>query len=80
MKNSGQLELPLVWARNMPWQGASPRLLTRGAKGLFLRRKPQKDDRFFVDPDQFDLFRAAIKGRRRYGGAPLLQEGFKDGR
>ncbi len=56
----------------VPWEGRSPRLLTRASKALFSRREPQKDDRFFVDPDQYDLFLAAIRGRPRYGGAPSL--------
>ena len=55
-----------------PWGGQSPRALTRAAKALFLRREPQKDDSFFVDPNQYDLFLAVIPGRFRYGGAPLL--------
>ena len=70
---SDQLSLELLDARvRIPWNGASPRDLTRVGLGLFLRREPQKDDRFFVDPRQYDLFRAAIPGRRRYGGAPTL--------
>ncbi len=56
----------------VPWEGRSPRDLTKGKKLLFLRQEPQKDDRYFVDPSQYDLFRAAIKGRPRYGGAPSL--------
>ena len=56
----------------VPWGGASPRELTRAYKSLFLRRKLQKDDCFFVDPNQYDLFRAAIRGRPQYGGAPSL--------
>ena len=55
-----------------PWQGQSPRALTRGSKVLFLRREPQKADRFFVDPDQYDLFRAVRKGPHQYDGAPSL--------
>jgi len=69
--NSTQLSLRLEWGRE-PWEGRSPRGLTRASKALFLRREPQKDDRFFVDPDQYDLFRAAIPGRPQYGGAPSL--------
>jgi len=57
---------------DLPWGGQSPRALTRAAKALFLRREPQKDDSFFVDPDQYDLFLAAITGRPQYGGAPSL--------
>ncbi len=68
-----QLELCLEDARvRVPWNGRSPRSLTKIQKALFLRREPQKDDRFFVDADQYDLFRAAIPGRPQYGGAPLL--------
>jgi len=71
------LEQQLVLAleddvRVVPWDGRSPRSLTRARLALFLRREPQKDERFFVDPCQRDLFRAAIQGPPRYGGAPLL--------
>jgi len=68
---SDQLSLDLGLA-DPPWGGQSPRALTRAAKALFLRREPQKDDRFFVDPDQYDMFPAAIRRRFRYGGAPSL--------
>jgi len=67
---SGQLSLRLF--SEEPWDGQAPRSLTRGRKALFLRREPQKDDSFFVDPNQYDLFLAAIPGRRQYGGAPSL--------
>ena len=74
-----QLLLGLEEGIVLPWGGRSPRSLTRVRQGLtsvdlslFSRREPQKDDRFLVDPDQYDLFRAAIPGRRRYGGAPML--------
>ena len=70
--NSSQLDL---WEREIakiPWRGMSPRSLTSCRKALFLRREPQKDDRFFVDPNQYDLFRAAIPGRPQYGGAPCV--------
>jgi len=59
----------------VPWGGASPRSLTRGRKALFLRRKPQKDERFFVDPEQYDLFRRRQrKAPWKYQGAPSLFE------
>ena len=73
--NSDQLELVIPGVlplSSIPWGGQSPRALTQAAKALFLRREPQKDDRFFVDPDQFDLFHAAMKGPLQYGGAPSL--------
>ena len=70
--NSDQFELWPSEVARLPWGGQSPRGLTRGAKVLYLRREPGKDDRFFADVDQYDLFRAAITGRHRYGGAPTV--------
>ncbi len=68
-----QLDLWQAEVMASPWQGRSPRGLTRARKFLFLRREPQKDDRKFVDQNQLDLFPAAIKLLpRSYGGAPLL--------
>jgi len=79
--NSLQLDL---WEREvavLPWRGVSPRSLTRVQISLFLSREAQKDERFFVDPDQFDLFRAAKKlPPRKYGGAPLLLPLPQEGR
>ncbi len=72
--NSYQLELAVDDVRvRIPWGGQSPRSLTKINMSLFSRREPQKDDRFFVDPNQYDQFLAAITGRPRYGGAPSLQ-------
>ena len=76
---SAQLDLWQAVLDAQPWQGKSPRELTRGYKALFLRREPQKDDRFLVGSFQHDLFHAAKEGSRRYAGAPLLFP-FKDGR
>jgi len=70
--NSTQLDLWEDEVAAMPWRGQSPRGLTRAAKALFLSHKAQKDERFFVDPEQMDLFRAAKKRPPQYGGAPLL--------
>jgi len=69
-----QFELELADRRKaVPWGGRSPRDLTReGIRRIFEARAGEKHESFFVDPDQFDLFRAAIRGRRRYGGAPTL--------
>ena len=59
--NSTQLSLRLDWG-SVPWEGRSPRhVLTMNEKALFLRREPQKDDSFFIDADQYDMFRAAKK-------------------
>ncbi len=70
--NSTQLDLWELEVGRLPWRGQSPRALTRVAMSLFLRREPQKDDRFFVDPNQIDLFLEAIPRPPQYGGAPLL--------
>jgi len=71
--NSEPLELALNDERLvLPWRGQSPRDLTRARKALFLKRERQKDERFFVDPRQFDLFEDARKGPPRYEGAPSL--------
>ena len=70
--NSTQLDMWPSEVVALPWGGRSPRSLTRAAKALFFKRERQKNDRFFVDPDQYDLFRAAIPGRPQYGGAPTL--------
>ena len=69
---SDQLDLWEDEVEAMPWRGQSPRALTRTAKALFLSESGKKHERFFVDPNQYDLFLAAIKGRFRYGGAPSL--------
>ena len=70
--NSDQLLLDFEELRALPWQGLSARVLTRSHKALFLRREPQKDDRFFVDPDQLSLFPAAKKRRMSVSAPSLL--------
>ena len=69
-----QLDLWQADLDDLPWQGQSPRALTRIAKALFLRRKPQKDDSFFADPDQLELKLAGEKAPRILRGALLLVE------
>ncbi len=60
-------------ASRVPWEGRSPRSLTRVAKALFLSHKAQKRERFFVDPYQIDLFGAGSERLPRVsGGAPSL--------
>ena len=58
----------------LPWYGKSSRSLTRGAEAVFSRREPQQLERFFVDPDQYDLFRRRRKKAPGVSspGAPLL--------
>jgi len=58
----------------LPWYGRSPRSLTRRANALFLGQPRQKHERFFVDPNQVDMFKRAKKAPREYRGAPLLKE------
>jgi len=68
---SEQLEL-FVWPalERLPWGGARPRDLTRGAKLLYLRREPG-DVSSPPDPAQCEMF---LKNQaRRYAGAPLLR-------
>jgi len=72
-----QLDLWESEVSRMPWRGHSPRemTLTRSPEVLFLRQEPQKDDRFFVDPNQVDMWLPAEKAPWVYQGAPLLLGG-----
>jgi len=70
--NSTQLDLWEDELAELPWRGQSPRALTRVGLALFSTPERAKHERFFVDAFQRDLFRAAIQGPPRYGGAPLL--------
>jgi len=69
-----QLEMDLVDVRlRIPWEGRSPRDLTRVRISLSLKRERQGRE---VDPRQFDLFDRRVGGIGRrgplYEGAPLL--------
>ncbi len=55
LRDGDQLRLDLFAAE--PWDGQSPRVLTRTFGRLFLRQKPPSHEVFFVDPDQYDLWR-----------------------
>ena len=70
----GQFDLFPEEVERLPWGGQSPRALTRINSGLFLRREPQKDDRFFVDSDQIEIWPSTINAPWIYQGAPLLKE------
>jgi len=73
--NSAQLDLWQAELDALPWQGRSPRVLTRAHLGLILQPEAQKDDRFFVDPNQCDLFPVGMTNAPWiYQGAPLLKE------
>ncbi len=59
----------------LPWGGRSPRSLTRASIALFLGQARQKHERFFVDPNQVDMFRRRQKRPRGISpGASLLCE------
>ncbi len=73
---SVQLELPFSEWQGEPWAGRSPRTLTRGYLGLFLRREPEQHASFFVDPNQIDMWPAAENVPWVYQGAPLLKGGL----
>jgi len=70
---SEQLDL---WQRQRdeePWRGQSPRALTRAYKRFIFKPEAQKDDRFFVDPLQIDLFPVVEKKAPwKYRGAPSI--------
>jgi len=61
-----------------PWNGRSPRVLTRVGEGLFLRPEPPRHEVIHVcDPNQLDLWRekghtAKKAPRRGSRGAPSL--------
>jgi len=68
-----QLELNLF--PGVPWNGRSPRVLTRGHLGLILKAKLGGESRFFADANQLELFeRGARKARSPLseGASPLL--------
>ena len=70
-----QLSLALEGEERLriPWDGRSPRALTRvGLSLIFKAQAAKSTSDFSIDPGQYDLFRAAIKGRPQYGGAPSL--------
>ncbi len=80
--NSAQLDLWEGELDALPWRGKSPRGLTRGRKLLFFRREPQKSERFFVDPEQYELFPAAKRrplGETHLGAPLLIEPGGYDG-
>ncbi len=70
-----QLELALLDERlkRVPWNGRSPRDLTRGAELFIFQQRAEKSVRDFVNDDQGDLFEAPRKrAPADYAGAPLL--------
>ncbi len=69
-----QLDLWEAEIDALPWRGVSPRGLTRGYLALFLRRKPQKDARFYLGPEQYKFRLVGEKAPWKYQGAPLLKK------
>jgi len=68
---SEQLEVRLDDRRKVvPWDGVSPRDLTKAARLLYLRREPGEMTRT-IDLEQSDLFDEEVP-MRRYLGAPTL--------
>ncbi len=67
-----RLELGLY--PGVPWDGRSPRVLTRARLGVILNpRGGEKHERFFVDPCQLEMFREAITPPTPiWGGSPSL--------
>ncbi len=75
-RNGDQLELRLFPGE--PWDGRSPRALTRVGVGFILKPGGGESGDVFVDPEQYDLWppdlRPGKKAPRIYLGAPLLQD------
>ncbi len=53
-RDGDQLRLDLF--ADVPWDGQSPRALTRRFIPLFLRQKPSGSTRFYADPEQLELW------------------------
>ena len=69
----GEEWLSLGVGHSLPWDGRSPRALTRGYGRFTLQPRAEKSVSDFVsDEDQFDLWLPMKKAPRRYRGAPLL--------
>ncbi len=65
LRDGDQLRLDLF--RSVPWDGLSPRGLTRGSLGLFSRQKPPRHEVFF-DPEQLELW--PVEGHTEVRAAP----------
>ncbi len=56
----------------IPWEGRSPRALTRVGLGITLKAQAAKSVSDFVRTGQYDLWLAAEEGPPIYRGAPCL--------
>ena len=59
-------------ACRIPWEGRSPRALTRGAKWSIFEAQAGKSVGEVVDPEQIDFWLPGPKAPRLYLGAPSL--------
>jgi len=77
LRDGGQYRLQLF--TGSPWDGLSPRVLTRRFILLFLRQKPPRHEVFF-DPEQIEIWPGLFGHQKERPppklsvGAPLLQE------
>ncbi len=68
------LELADVRLR-LPWEGRSPRELTKVQMSLFSSQEAQKSMSEFKDPAQLEFcFERQKRAPRKYGGSPSLLE------
>ena len=75
MRDSVVVQLELGLYPGEPWQGRSPRGLTRVHLGVILKPEAEKSvSDLVLDPCQYDLFPAAIKDLppHIWGGSPSL--------
>ena len=78
LHDGDQLRLSLDW-RGQPWDGQSPRALTRRSNVVIFEARAEGAHEVFADPEQLELW--PIEGpiprkgpRREAPGAPLLDE------
>jgi len=57
--------------KGVPWDGRSPRVLTRGRSALFLRREPPSHA-VYVDPEQLDFWRRRSQATQRKKPPPTV--------
>jgi len=62
----------LVGASSLPWEGRSPRALTRGYVRFTLKAQAGKSMGDFVDPEQRDFWLPIKKAPPIYGGGSFV--------